>query len=416
MKQSASRRRPITYLLTDFPFVSHTFIADELTQLTACGVEVVPIAINIVRNHEEMDEGSKVWAQKTTYLKSTSKLKTVKTFASQVRRTPSILTIPFQLGGFDLKAYVWRLFHLVEAILVVEAMRKAGARHIHAHFGGTPSTIAWFAAQVGNRSDTDEEWTWSMTVHGWHEFANENEAMLRQKVAAVRFVVCISEFTRSQLYRISAVEHWDKLSVVRCGVDLDRFTLRRHHMPASRPRVAMVARVSPEKGHIILLEALAVLRDGLLDIDLDLIGPDGNGFATIVKQRIVDLGLEDRVKVHGPATPARIAEMLERVDVFCLPSFAEGLPVVIMEAMARGVPVVTTFIAGIPELAVDGVTAAVVPAGDVDQLAGALRRVLSDDAFRQQIVAAAANLVREQHDISHNAKQLATLFMAVQTS
>ena len=108
--------------------------------------------------------------------------------------------------------------------------------------------------------------------------------------------------------------------------------------------------------------------------------------------------------------------MLERVDVFCLPSFAEGLPVVIMEAMARGVPVVTTFIAGIPELAVDGVTAAVVPAGDVDQLAGALRRVLSDDAFRQQIVAAAANLVREQHDISHNAKQLATLFMAVQTS
>ena len=95
---------------------------------------------------------------------------------------------------------------------------QTGVRHVHAHFGQVPATVAWFTAELGNRIG-DDEWTWSVTIHGWHEFVNEREASLRQKVAAARFVVCISDYTRSQLMRISHPRDWTKLHVVRCGID-----------------------------------------------------------------------------------------------------------------------------------------------------------------------------------------------------
>jgi colanic acid/amylovoran biosynthesis glycosyltransferase len=403
-------KRPIAYLLTDFPFVSHTFIHDEIAHLVDNGVAVAPIAINTVRDYDKMDDASRQWVAKTTYLKAGSRLAALWTFAGYVWRHPTILAIPLRVGGFDAKAYLWRCFYLVEAVLVVDAMKDSGARHVHAHFGGVPSTLAWFASQVGNCVEPDMPWTWSVTIHGWHEFANENEAMLRPKIAAAEFVVCISEFTRSQLYRLCAPAEWSKISVVRCGVDLQRFTPRTEVSAHVVPRIAIVARVSPEKGHLILVEALGLLRSKVGTVAVDAIGPDANGFTEVVRRRAEELGVSDLITFHGSAVPARVAELLAEVDVFCLPTFAEGLPVVIMEAMARGVPVVTTYIAGIPELAVDGETAAVVPAGDVRLLADALARVLVDDTFRHRITGRAADRVRERHDIRKNVKALAALF------
>ncbi len=407
--------RPIAYLLTDFPFVSHTFIHDEIANLIENGVAVAPIAINTVIDQERMDDNSKAWVAKTTYLKSVSKARAVRLFCAFVRKNPSILTIPFGIGGFDARAYLWRCFYLVEAVLVVDAMQRSGARHVHAHFGGVPSTIAWFAARVGNCVDPETPWTWSVTIHGWHEFANESEALLRQKIAAANFVVCISEFTRSQLYRLSAPQDWSKMSVVRCGVDFERFRRRDVLADHDVPRIAIVARVSPEKGHLILVEALPMLVSTIGTVAVDVIGPDANGFTDVVRNRAEALGVSDLITFHGSAVPERIAEVLADVDVFCLPTFAEGLPVVIMEAMAIGVPVVTTYIAGIPELAVDAETAAVVPAGDVTLLVGALVRVLTDDVFRQRITDRADEKVRERHDIRKNVLQLAELFGAIRS-
>jgi glycosyltransferase involved in cell wall biosynthesis len=247
-------------------------------------------------------------------------------------------------------------------------------------------------------------------VHGWHEFVGEREAELHDKVASAAFVACISDFTRSQLMRISSPADWTKIHVVRCGIVPDRFARRSPTAPGATARIAIVARVSPEKGHAVLIEALSVLRKRGIAVALDAVGPEAGDHGDLLRQLAVDAGVADCITWHGPQPSSQVAQILAESDIFCLPTFAEGLPVVIMEAMARGVPVVTTYISGIPELAVDEKTALIVPAARVDALAEAMERLIVDGDLRQRLVAAAAVAVAEQHDIRRNVPHLAALF------
>jgi colanic acid/amylovoran biosynthesis glycosyltransferase len=401
---------PVTYLTTHFPYISHTFIASEIEALERRGVPVVTVSINSPREHDTLDEANRQWARRTHYLKATAKLTVMRLVLATVLRRPSVLAIPLRLGGFDLKAYLWGYFQLVEAILLHRVMRVHGSRHVHAHHGQAPATIAWFATDVGNRLDQHgPSYTWSVTIHGWHELMDQQAARLREKMAAASFVVCISDFTRSQLLRITDPAEWDKVHVVRCGVDLDRLTQRPPAPVGDPARVAIVARVSPEKGHLVLLQALRFLLDRGVSVHVDVVGPGERGFEDDVRATVERLGLTRHVTMHGAADPERIANLLEESDVFCLPSFAEGLPVSIMEAMARGVPVVTTYISGIPELAIDGETALVVPAARPDLLADAIEAVLRDDDLRQHLVKQALARVTERHDIAVVSEALAGL-------
>jgi glycosyltransferase involved in cell wall biosynthesis len=252
-----------------------------------------------------------------------------------------------------------------------------------------------------------------MTIHGWHEFVGEREARLREKIAAAAFVVCVSDYTRAQLYRIADASDRAKIHVVRCGIDLTRFSARDGEPSNTPPRVAIVARLSPEKGHLVLVDAVATLRAQGREVLVDVIGPEVDEYGDVVRRAAEAAGIADAFVWHGALPPHDVATVLAQADVFCLPTFAEGLPVVIMEAMARGVPVVTTYIAGIPELAVDHATALVVPAARADLLAAAMTEALTDGALRGRLATAATAAVREQHDITKNAKGLAELFATV---
>ncbi len=401
-------RPPITYLVTHFPAVSHTFIADEISCLERLGVTIDVISINTVRD-VDLAAAPTEPHRPVKYLKSMPKWRVLAAVAATVVRHPSVLVVPFN-GAAGARARLWRYFHMAEAILVFRAMRRRGSRHLHAHFGQTPATIAWYAAEVARRHRHGADYRWSVTIHGWHEFVGEREAMLREKVASAHFVACISDFTRSQLYRIADPVHWSKIHVVRCGVDLRRFSLRTEGSRRQQPRVAIVARVSAEKGHAILIDALALLRDRGIMVGVDAIGPEVDGFGDFLRKRAADAGVAEAITWHGSLPPTEVASALADADVFCLPTFAEGLPVVIMEAMARGVPVVTTYISGIPELAIDGQTALVVPAARADLLADALAKVITDEELRHRLVVGAAGAVRERHDIERNGRQLAELF------
>jgi colanic acid/amylovoran biosynthesis glycosyltransferase len=408
-----SEHDAVTYLVTQIPAVSHTFIADEIVQLERRGRQVRTVSINPPKSIDVRNPDDLVWVRRTLCIKLIPRLRASITVLRHILRHPSLLWLPLRLGGFDVKRYVWRFFYLAEAILVADAMHGWGSHHVHAHYGQSPASVAWFTSEVGNRCFAgDTPWTWSLTIHGWHEFVNEDSANLKEKLAAASFVVAISDYTRSQLFRIADPEHWHKISVVRCGIDLTRFTRRTQPSVSSPARLLLVARVSREKGHLVAIQALELLRERGMNVVLDLVGPAQDGFEASVRDEIVRLGLQDAVVWHGPATPEQIADHLDRADVFCLPTFAEGLPIVIMEAMARGVPVATTYISGIPELAIDHETAVVVPAGRPDLLADGLQHVLDDIGFRDALVAKAAARVADEHDITKNSPQLAAIFEA----
>jgi colanic acid/amylovoran biosynthesis glycosyltransferase len=415
----APPRARVAHLSTHYPSISHSFILREILALRDLGVDVEPLAINVAPANDLLTEADRAEHACTFYIKGRSKRQIIASVLHVARRHPAALlstaVLAVRTAGFDVKAAIWRLLQLVEAIVVWDHCREIGVRHIHAHFGQAPATIAWFAAELGNRidgsvsagTDDDGPWSWSVTIHGWHEFVGEREASLREKVAAATFVACISDYTRSQLMRIAHPDHWHKLHVVRCGIDTTTFPQRPPQPVRSTPRVLMVARLSPEKGHLVLLEAVALLRDRGRRVDVDLVGP--GEFREDIERAARALHIDDRVHLLGARSPAEINAQLRASDIFCLPSFAEGLPVALMEAMAVGVPVVTTYISGIPELVVDGFTGMVVPAGRADLLASAIDRLCDDRQLTASIVSSARAKVEEQHELAHNVRALADL-------
>ena len=195
--------------------------------------------------------------------------------------------------------------------------------------------------------------------------------------------------------------------MVRCGIDLKKFAFRGERALAAKPRIVTVGRLAAEKGQLILLQAVAALRAQGIEVELTLVG-DGP-LRDWIEEEISRLGLKDQVLLTGEVSAEEVNAHLRTADIFCLPSFSEGLPVAIMEAMAIGVPVVSTLIAGIPELAIDGKTALTVPAGNVEALTTALTRMITDDIFRGGAIRAAHEEVVQRHDRERNADQLASI-------
>lgn len=406
-------RHRVGYVLSLHPAVSQTFIADEIESLASSGIEVRAISINTPREFDTLSERDRRMAEETLYIKSVPKLSTLWLALRTIIRHPRVLRLVITGGGFDLRAYLWRAFYLVEAIVAHRECRRLGIRHVHAHFGLTPSTIAWFTAEVGRTCD-GEPWSWSLTIHGWHEFVDERAALLREKLASATFVACVSDYTRSQMMRIGRPADWGKLRVVRCGIDLERMAFAPRPpvtgLGTSPPiEVLQVARLAPEKGHLVLLEACALLRSRGRAVRATLVGPGELGYEESVHEAVERLGLHDVVDFAGPLPPADVDRRLARADVFCLPTFAEGLPISIMEAMAIGVPVVTTYISGIPELAIDGTTAMVVPAARPDLVADAIERIAEDPAHRDLMLRAARTEVEAHHDARHTIRPLVVL-------
>ena len=180
------------------------------------------------------------------------------------------------------------------------------------------------------------------------------------------------------------------------------------------PRIVILGRLSPEKGHGILLEAARQLAGEDITVEIEIIG-DGP-FAETIRQQELALGLEGRVIYAGELLPGEVARRLADADLFCMASFSEGLPISIMEAMAVGVPVVTTWIGGIPELAVNDVTALTVPPGNSEALAAAIKRLLSDPTLCEKLVTRARAKVEQMHSRRQNGAQLFSLLSSTAAS
>ena len=235
---------------------------------------------------------------------------------------------------------------------------------------------------------------------------------LREKVRHAAFVVAISEFTRSQLYRWADYRDWSKIHVIRVGVSQMFLDHRPVPIPMA-PRLVNIGRIVEQKGQAILVQAVARLVQEGFDVKLVIVG-DGPMRGDI-EALIGQLGLRDHVRITGYLSNEGVREELLAARALVLPSFAEGLPGVFLEALALGRPVVSTYVAAHPELVEPGVSGWLVPAGAVEPLVDAMAEVLTaDPANLERMGRAGAAAVARQHDVSTQAKKLAQPLLSLE--
>lgn len=324
-------------------------------------------------------------------------------FASHPARWVSATLLAMKLRPPGIKSMIWHLAYLVEAAFLSRRLRALGVQHLHNHLAGNSATVALLSSRMTGIPT-------STTIHGPHEFFLIPEIALGEKISESSFFACITLFCKSQCMTWSDPEHWDKLHQVHCGLDA-RFLETQPSPPPERSRLISVSRLAPEKGQLLLIEAAARLLHGGIDFELVLVG-DGP-MRDRLEQAIETYGLQGHVELAGWRGSDDIAKMLCECKALVMSSFAEGLPVVIMEAMAMGRPVISTAIAGIPELVKEGENGWLVPAGDVQALAAAMREALETPPERlAEMGRAGRAAVLERHDIRQEAAKLAQLFEA----
>jgi glycosyltransferase involved in cell wall biosynthesis len=407
---SAAKDWTVAYVMTHYPRVALTFISGEIDEIERLGGRVMPVVMNRPEAVDLQTQEARVRQQRSMYLKVSPLrvlLAALATFARHPWAMARLAVRALTSARSDLSLMVKRGVHLCYAALAARHCARYSVNHLHAHFGQSPASIAWFASEIMNfRRDT--RCTWSFTIHGFQDFIDESNARLDLKAKSAAFVVCISDFTKSQLCRVSGAAFWDRFHVIRCGIDLPAFPFRPARPIGPLPRIIIVGRLSPEKGHLTLLRAIKIVVDSGVETELEIVG--SGPFLDAIRDEAAVLGLTDRVHYLGELLPEQVCERLAKADIFCMASFAEGIPISMMEAMAVGVPVVSTWVNGIPELAENEVTALTVPPGNNEILAAALIRLISNTSLRQRLAEGARVRVEQLHSRSLNVAQLSILF------
>jgi colanic acid/amylovoran biosynthesis glycosyltransferase len=393
----------LAYMITGYPYPSHTFIQNEVRALRRLGVDITTFAHRRATPDELLSPTDREEFATTRALRPFRPLPHLRAHLSALVTNPAGyrrgLRAAVRLRGEGPRSLLWQLFYFAQAVILWHHCRRAGLRHIHAHFANVGCDMALLAAEIGG-----PEWSWSFTMHGPGELYDVSWFRLDRKVRLAAFVVCISDFARSQLMGLVEPSHWSKLRVVHCGVDTDALAPRAAGGDGSA-RIVCVGRLVPVKGQLLLLEALATLGP---DVRLTLVG--GGPMQAELEAAARRLGIEERVEIAGALGHPEVLERMRDADVFCLPSFAEGVPMVLMEAMALGVPVLTTRVMGIPELVHDGVSGLLVAPGSREDLIAGLRRLLDDGALRDALGAAGRRRVEADYALARSAAALRALF------
>jgi len=394
----------IAYFTNQYPKVSHSFIRREILALERAGVTVERFS---VRGWDEalVDPDDMAERDRTHYLLRTGLAGLLPAVLLQCVRAPLALLraarVALRMAHMSERPWMYHLVYLAQACRLAQQCAQRQVTHLHAHFGTNSAEVTMLARLLGGPS-------YSFTVHGPDEFDRPQGLHLREKAAYASHVVAISSFGQSQLYRWVDPEHWPKVRVVHCGLEPAYFPAS-PPPPTAAPRLVCVGRLSAQKGQLLLLDAVRRLKDGGASFQLVLAG-DGEMRGDI-ERCIRQHGLESHVSITGWISGERVKQELLAARAMVLGSFAEGLPVVIMEAMALGRPVIATSIAGIPELVRQGVDGWLVPAGDTEALALAMQAALRAPIEQLgQMGHEAHARVRQRHDIDQEAARLLRIF------
>lgn len=397
----------VAYLINQYPKVSHSFIRREILALERQGMNVQRIAMR-GWDGDLVDAEDFTERDRTRYVLKNGLFGLLRSVFAVATSTPSRLLhglrLAWQMSKRADRSLPYHLIYLAEACRVALWLKREGTTHLHAHFGTNSAEVAMLASELTGVP-------YSLTIHGSEEFDKAEFIGLGEKLRRATFVAAVSSFCRSQLYRSVAYTHWAKMHIVHCGVDPDFYRIGATQV-AEKPRFVCVGRLCEQKGQQILIEAAARLAAKGIDFELVLAG-DGE-MRPEVEALIARHGLGAQVRITGWISSEQVRQELLAARALVMASFAEGLPVVIMEAMSVQRPVLTTWIAGIPELVIEGENGWLYPPGSVDELALAMERCLNtpDDELAR-MGSRARTRVLARHDIDREAAKLIALFYQV---
>ncbi len=392
---------PIAYLTGEYPRATDTFIQREVASLRGQGVTVLTCSIRKTGQEHLVGEEQRAEAAETFYVIQAARNLGyltgchLRALTRDPRRYFSALRFAVRTSAPGARAFLYQLFYFFEAVVLADHLRRNGVRHLHNHIAKASCTVAMLTSRVSGIP-------FSFTLHGPDIFFEPERWRLDAKISEAKFVACISHFCRSQAMAFSHKDDWDKLHIVHCGVDPVRYQGR--DVTRQGNQLLFVGRLAGVKGVPLLLETMRTLGQEFPNLRLVLVG-DGPERA-VLEQQAKEMGVSDAIMFAGYKSQSEVATILMESDALVLPSFAEGVPVVLMEAMAANLPVVSTRVAGIPELVEDKVSGVLVPPGDVTALCAGLRQVLSDGDLRIRMGAEGYKKVTAEFDVEREAAWL----------
>lgn len=394
----------IAYLTGQYPEVSLTFILREVEALRALGVEVKTCSIRRTPPQQHPGPAEKEAARTTFHVLEQAKnplhlLAAQSYLFTRPGRYLAALRLAWKTRSPGLKAALYQLVYFFEATILARYLEREKIDHLHNHFVFGAATVAMLQRELTGIP-------YSFMLHGPADLFEPYRWALAEKAARARFVTVISHFARSQLMFFSDPGHWEKYHIIHCGVTPERYAGLQVQRDDDEIRLVFVGRLAPVKGLRVLFKVLERLRPEIPNLRMTIVG-DGPDRA-----RLEDAArhLGDMVTFTGYQSQDAVAQTLASSDICVLPSFAEGVPVILMEAFAAGLPVIATQVAGVGELVVDGESGYLVPPGDEDALAQRIRQLAADPTLRTQMGATGRAKVKADFDITHEADRLLQLF------
>lgn len=397
----------VGYFTNQYPKVSHSFIRREILALEKMGLSISRYALQSNRT-ELIDPLDILEYKKTQYILLSSKLKILKSCFTRFIKNPIYWLKTFlltnKMGYKSERGLLRHYIYFLEACLLSDWVENDKVEHLHAHFGTNSAAVTLLTSKFTGIP-------YSFTVHGPEEFDKPNFISLPTKIKHASFVIAISSFGKSQLFRFIDNQYWNKIKVVHCGLEESFYELKNKKNETNiKPHILCIGRLCEQKGQVLLIDALKIVKDRNIDFNIKLIG-DGE-MRPSIENKIKHYELSNHVTITGWMDSAQIKNEIQNSLFTILPSFAEGLPVVIMESMSLKKPVISTYIAGIPELIENNVNGWLIPAGDINKLADAIEKSLkSDEKSIKEIGINAREKVLERHNIITEARKLRSHFL-----
>lgn len=389
----------IAYLTGEYPRATDTFIQREVAVLRENGVDLHSFSVRRTGDEHIVGPEQKAERDRTFYILPVNPIALLVAHLTLIFSSPGnylrALSLAWSTRQHGLLGTLYQLFYFAEAGILAKQIKVKQIQHLHNHFADSSCTVSMLAAELGGFS-------FSFTMHGPYIFFEPHRWRIDEKIKRALFTCCISHYCRSQGMIFAPFDKWDQLHIIHCGVDPALFNLVSHDEPGKQ--LLYAGRLATVKGLPILFESLAALKPSHPDILLTVVGdgPDRSKLEHMTTQ----LGLDENVKFVGYQSQADVRKHMQQTHVFVLPSFAEGVPVSLMEAMAAGIPVVTTQIAGVSELVEEGISGYLVPPGDVISLTDRIKTLLIDNQLRARLGAAGRAKVEKDFNIHHEVGRL----------